>query len=48
MKRETDERTTYRKPRIETVEAGKIVEALGPVSAGSAPPCGPMLDPFCL
>jgi len=50
MKRDIEERNSlvYRQPRIETFEAVKVVEALGPVSAGSAEPCGPMLGNFCL
>ena len=47
MKRKIDERTPYRQPRAETFEAGKIVESLGPVSAGtsgSAATCFPMIE----
>lgn len=47
MKRETVERQPYRRPLIETYEAVKIVETLGPVSAGSGEPCGPMLPNYC-
>jgi hypothetical protein len=50
VKRKNDERRPlpYRQPLIETFDAVKVVEAMGPVSAGSSANCGPMLGDFCL
>jgi hypothetical protein len=49
MKTERPERPLYCKPEVRTTDAKRIVEALGPVSAGSgsSEPCGPLLENYC-
>lgn len=43
-------RETYTPPTVTSIPAAEILEALGPVTAGSSAPagrCGPLLPNYC-